>query len=701
PLVWLNLYYGALAGLLAVIANLAWVRGAEAPLRHRLRRFAGRFSRRTAWTLAGIVALTVWVGGQVYYRTNVLNDYHSTAGRQTLRAAYEKQYKRYQPLPQPKITGVKVAVDLYPQQRWYAMRGTFRLRNKSGAPIRTILLTLAAGKGHRYQKLDFDLPGRPVRRDHARGVYVYQLEKPLGPGDTLGLSFDYTYCPAGFRSRLTDNSVFNWAAIDAEDRITGNGTFIDRIPVAIGYQPDHELEDDDVRQRNGLPPRERVAPVDDAPALRDNYLSPDGDYVQFEAVVSTDRKQRAVTTGSLLRTWERGGRRYFHYRAAQPVLHFHAFLSARYQVKRAEWTGPGGRPVEITVYYDKAHPYNVEGMIRAAKQSLTYYTGAFGPYQFPELRILEFPRYKNFAQSFPNVVPFSEGAGFIHDARDSGRINPLFYLTAHEIAHQWWGHQVVGGNVQGAQLLSESVAEYAALMVYRRQYGEQRLSQVLRWDLDAYLKGRHAERKKEVPLVRVENQPYIHYRKGSLALYALQDYLGEAHLNQALRGFLDETRYQSRPYPNSRQLVAHLRRATPDSLQFLIGDLFETITLFDNGLTSAAYTRRPDGRYEVKLSIRSEKVRADSLGNETGLPVRDWVDVGVFGPDRQPAGHYETRGKPLYFRKHRLGQPVTTLTVVVDGLPHKAGVDPYGKLIDKNGTDNVKVVQPGTAPAGG
>jgi hypothetical protein len=655
-------------------------------------------SGRAAWTLAGVGTVAIWAGGQVFYRTNVLNDYHSTAGAQTRLAAYEKQYKRYGSLPQPKVTGVRVAVDIYPQQRWYAMRGTFRLQNKSGAPIRTILLTLAAGKGHTYRQLDFNRPGRPVRRDHGQGVYVYRLENPLGPGDSLRLSFEYAYRPAGFRSRLTDNGAFNWATIDAEDRITRNGTFIDRIPIAVGYQPDRELEDDDVRQRNGLPPRERVASADDAAALQDNYIAPDADYVQFEAVVGTDRRQRAVTTGSLLRTWERGGRRYFHYRAAGPVLHFHAFLSARYRVKRAEWTGPGGRPVEITVYYDKAHPYNVDGMIRAAKQSLTYYTEAFGPYQFPELRILEFPRYKSFAQSFPNTVPFSEGAGFIHDARDADKINPLFYLTAHEIAHQWWGHQVVGGNVQGAQLLSESLAEYAALMVYRRQFGEQRLSQVLRWDLDAYLKGRHAERKKEVPLVRVENQPYIHYRKGSLALYALQDYLGEARLNGALRGFLDETRYQSRPYPGSRQLVAHLRRATPDSLQSLIGDLFETITLHDNALTRAAYSRRPDGRYAVKLSIRSEKVRADSLGNETKRPLGDWVDVGVFGPDRQPAGHHETRGKPLYFRKHRLVQPVTELTVVVDALPHKAGVDPYGKLIDKNAADNVKAIQPVTAP---
>jgi ABC-2 type transport system permease protein len=49
----------------------------------------------------------------------------------------------------------------------------------------------------------------------------------------------------------------------------------------------------------------------------------------------------------------------------------------------------------------------------------------------------------------------------------------------------------------------------------------------LRYDLEEYLMGRAVERKKELPLAQNENQPYIHYRKGSLAMYLLQDLLGE------------------------------------------------------------------------------------------------------------------------------------------------------------------------------
>ena len=52
-------------------------------------------------------------------------------------------------------------------------------------------------------------------------------------------------------------------------------------------------------------------------------------------------------------------------------------------------------------------------MIRSVKASLDYFTRNFSRYQHRQLRIIEFPRYQMFAQSFPNTIPYSEGLGFI------------------------------------------------------------------------------------------------------------------------------------------------------------------------------------------------------------------------------------------------------------------------------------------------
>src|SRR5690606_806884 len=133
--------------------------------------------------------------------------------------------------------------------------------------------------------------------------------------------------------------------------------------------------------------------------------------------------------------------------------------------------------------------YNLDRMIDAVKKSLDYFTANFSPYQHRQARILEFPRYQRFAQAFPNTIPYSEAIGFIARVRpdDPEDLDYPFYVTAHEIAHQWWAHQVIGANVQGATMLSESLAQYSALMVMEKEYGRDKMHKFLAYELKGYL----------------------------------------------------------------------------------------------------------------------------------------------------------------------------------------------------------------------
>jgi ABC-2 type transport system permease protein len=121
--------------------------------------------------------------------------------------------------------------------------------------------------------------------------------------------------------------------------------------------------------------------------------------------------------------------------------------------------------------------------------------------------------------------------------------------------------------------------------------------------------------------------------------------------------------------------------------------MFEIITLFENQLDEATYTLRPDGKYNVRLTLRAAKLRADSLGNETPIKLADYVDIGIFGPDQaKKTEDYDASGKALFFKKVKLTQPQTVLTFVVASKPAKAGIDPYHKLINRHYMDNVKAV---------
>jgi hypothetical protein len=187
-------------------------------------------------------------------------------------------------------------------------------------------------------------------------------------------------------------------------------------------------------------------------------------------------------------------------------------------------------------------------------------------------------------------------------------------------ADRWWGHQVPGANVQGETMLVESLAQSSALMAMKKKYGDAKMQRFLRYELDRYLLARSAEQKEELPLARVENQQYIHYRKGSIVMYALQDYIGEENLNRAIRAYRDEWAFKGPPYSNTAHLLARIRAVTPPRLQYMIDDFFESITLYDNRAVSAGAKALPGGRYEVSLKIYANKRKAEALGKEDDAP---------------------------------------------------------------------------------
>jgi ABC-type transport system involved in multi-copper enzyme maturation permease subunit len=678
PFAWFSAYWAAWALLLAVLSNLFWVRGEETGARWRTRLARLRF-RRPALAAALVAgALIAGLGGFIFYNTNVLNEYEGPRAEERALARYEKLYKRFERVPQPRVVGANVQADIFPAGQDLRVRGELRLVNRTAAPIDSVHV-MVPGEAE-VRSLGFDRPARRVLDDRERQYSIYRLAAPLAPGDSLKLRFDLAYVTRGF-----ENSVSNTYVVE-------NGTFFHstRLP-SIGYAAGAELSDDDTRRKYGLKPKERVPRVTDPSARRNNYISRDADWIDFEATLSTSADQVALAPGYLQREWRVGDRRYFHYRMDAPILNFYSFLSARYTVKRDRWRSPGGKDVAIEVYYHHAHPYNVDRMIDAVKKSLDLFTRSFGPYQHRQVRILEFPRYARFAQAFPNTIPYSESIGFIARIDDESDIDFPFYVTAHEVAHQWWAHQVIGAEAQGATVMSETLAQYSAFLVMEKEYGAAQMRRFLEYEMDRYFQGRSIERKKEPPLLLDEGLGYVHYNKGSVAMYALRDYLGEERLNGAIRAFLEEWRFRGPPYPTSLDFYRHLRAATPDSLRYFLGDLFERITLYDNRARAATWRRLPDGKYEVTLSVEAQKLYADSLGNERPAPMRDLVDVGVFGP--APRGKEKDEGPVLYLRKHWVPAGARQIRVVVDRQPARAGLDPYHKLIDRHPDDNVADVR--------
>ncbi len=666
---WFAAYWSAFCVVIAMKTVSFWPRGRETSLVRRTVRAAHDF---TGWNRVISIAarvIFVAVGVWIYYNTKVLNKFYSEDETQKRTSEYEKTYKKYQSLPQPRITSVKYEIDLYPETRNAEMRGDQVIVNNSQQPIAQIHIV-----HDRQFNMVVDLEGASLTTDDKdHGYRIYSLAKPMQPGESRPMRFRVQSQTKGFENELSERQMMP------------NGTFFNNmIAPQIGYQPQGELNDRNARKKYGLPEKDGMPELERncTGHCRDTYLSNNSDWVDVETIISTVPDQIAIAPGSLLREWSKDNRRYFQYKLDHASMNFYSFLSARYEVAREEFNG-----IKSEVYYHSEHKWNVEKMQRSIRKSFDYYTKNFGPYYHKQARIIEFPRVARFAQAFPGTMPYSEAIGFIANLEKPDDIDHVFYVVAHEMGHQWWAHQVIGANMQGATLLSETMAQYSALMVMEKEYGRDTMRKFLKYEMDRYLRSRGTERLKERPLLRVDGgQGYIHYNKGSVAMYYLKEMIGEEAINRALRKIIGQYAYAPSPYPTSYALVDALRAETPAELQYLLKDLFEEITLFSNRALSAKAVKRTDGKYDVTVEVESKKFKADAKGNETEVPVNDWIEVGALAKPEDG----KRFGKVLYRKRMLMKSGAGTYTFVTDELPERAGIDPLALLIDRVPDDNLK-----------
>lgn len=436
---WFTSYWMLVCGLLAIAGIAFWPRGRETGWRQRFGlaglRFRGRL--RTAAVVCG--GLLVAVGAWIAYNTMVVNPLLGPKDLQALQADYEKSYKRFAEQRFPRLRSVKYAIDLFPETRNMRMRGQAEIQNASGAAEKEIHFTLT-----RDLATTIEIPGASVVKDDERlGYRIFRFDPPLPPGAKRTLRFEVDSRTRGFENSVT------------RVELVQNGTFFNSdFAPSIGYVPERELTDPNDRHANGLG-EQRLMPLlrrDCGDGCGDTYLGGGADFVDVETVISTAPDQIAIAPGSLRREWNGGGRRFFEYRLDHASLAFYAFISARYEVAREDWNG-----VKLEVYYLKEHPWNVPRMLKSMRKSLEYFSKSFGPYAHKQARIIEFPRVARFAQAFPGTMPYSESIGFIANLENPDDIDMVFYVVAHEMAHQWWAHQVVGANMQGDALVRVAV----------------------------------------------------------------------------------------------------------------------------------------------------------------------------------------------------------------------------------------------------
>jgi len=698
---WFNIYWGSFCALLAIFSLWIWRRGLQVDLLSRLKSIPAAISSRTGLAAALMGLVFVGSGGFIFKAYNIDNDYYNRKASEKRTVEREKLFETEFKLKIPKIQSVEVDVDFKPSIQEARVKGKFVIKNVHETEISELYINPPTRHPEEVLQLDIagatrimagvnndetpitNADGDTIESIEDYNYYLYRFEPALAPGAETTIVFDTTY----HAPKLNDGSI-----------MVRNGTFVNNqaIMPQMGIQ-DRRMRDSDKRRKYDLDKLPERADRTDMETRQYNFFTKEGDYVDFKSKMCTDLDQIAISPGKLIREYTENGQSCRDYEAINPIINFFSFVSAKYEFKKDVWKNPDGRDVEIIIYHDAKHHYNVDLMIDAIKTSFDVYTKLYGPYKYHQMRVLEIP-YIGFAQAFAGTVPFSEG-GFLLDPGkkdDPKSIDRATFVTMHEVGHQWFGHQIVPADVKGFNILSEGLTENASTTAYQEKYGWQKARQkVEKNSMDVYLATRAVSSEKEASLALAEEQSYLFYQKADWVFWGLRHYLGADALQGGVKNFVDEYGSKGPPYPTTLELIKHLRAIAAPDYQGLITDYWDRITFWKLSYGDADITvegNDTDG-FTVTLPVSVDKLIADEKsGKETsvseidGEELSEWVEIGFYTQDPK-----ETLGDEwLSLERINLSEAETELSFTMKERPTHVLLDPRRLLIERNVKDNVK-----------
>jgi ABC-2 type transport system permease protein len=452
-------------------------------------------------------------------------------------AQYEVNYKKYEHIPQPAITNVKTHIQLYPSNQFYTIEGHYIIKNKNNKPIETILLEFE--KNFRIKRASYKSNHQTIIV--TKPLSELRLTHPLLPGDSAYIDFEMSYA----WKPINGHSPFN--------AIIENGSFmrISRYYPRLGYQKEKEITDEQERQKNKLGQQSPFKKLEDSTRVV-------ADFIHLDMIISTEKGQTAVGIGTLVKQWKNGERNYFQYSPKQPVPFRFAVSSAAYAMKHVVHKGIG-----ISVLYHPSHPENVLHLIQNAKLTLDYCIQNFGAYPFTSIIFAEVSSHTSgfAATAYPGAIFMTEQTIFHANIKADKQQDVINELAGHELSHLWWGgNQIVPDEREGAAMLTETLAMYTEMMLYKKMYGLTKMKERVLIHQQMY----EAEKgfSENEPLYKVnDGSTHISYSKGAMVMTELTEIIGEEKLNQALRNFLKHHAYPNK-MPVTTDLISEILQIT-------------------------------------------------------------------------------------------------------------------------------------------
>ena len=217
---------------------------------------------------------------------------------------------------------------------------------------------------------------------------------------------------------------------------------------------------------------------------------------------------------------------------AAPMRDFTLILGDNYERAARDVGG-----VVVNSYYYSQDEWGGNKALEVAVDAMTAFTELFGPYPYTELDVVETPNY----------LGGMEYSGLVVVADNLYAGIGVEWLTAHEVAHQWW--MVVVGNDQiDHPWLDEALTQYSTLLYYEQTYGKERADAILQSEFQrTYESLRWRGRDMPVGLHAQDYPPDLYwdvvYDKGALYFHNLRETVGDDAFFTILQTYFQRFRY--------------------------------------------------------------------------------------------------------------------------------------------------------------
>ena len=380
------------------------------------------------------------------------------------------------------------------------------------------------------------------------------LVNKMLPNDSIVVSFDFEYEIHPINNHQSFNAIVE------------NGAFmrISNYFPKIGYNLENEIGDELERKNRKMPLQDVLTKVDAPLENPYNY-----EFINFDAIISTAANQTAISVGDLVNSYSKNNRNYFHYKAENIPFRF-AVSTATYAIQKSNYND-----ISIELLYEPKHNQNITHLMKSIKNTMQYCETNFGKYPYKTIRFAEISSFtKGFAATaYPASVFINEKQFHVKLDQEEG-LDIINELAAHELSHQWWGNAQLNSDYrEGSGVLTETLAQYTKLMIYKKEHGKDKMMEMVKLYQNMY-DSEKAFSGEEALFNSNPGNANVIYNKGLVNMYELYLLIGEEKINLALKNLLAKYKFPLQP-ATTLNLVEELKLVSDKSESIKIEVLFK------------------------------------------------------------------------------------------------------------------------------